>query len=161
MQNTEMRMCMQRITDKIDQLLANQISPRNGQLHTADIGNVERDIKHIIEQNNDIKENLLERRECVSIPIQVNQDRKTEQEEEINGQSERIKELERQLKEKDAQTGKVSRTHFERITVLEEKLEEASKASEVLRENAKDVVKSEMKKMMSSTAKVLLAQFIP
>ena len=60
-------------------MLTNQISPRNGQLHTADIGNVERDIKHIIEQNNDIKESLLERRECVSIPIQVNQDRKTEQ----------------------------------------------------------------------------------
>ena len=82
-------------------------------------------------------------------------------EEEINGQSERIKELERQLKLKDAEAAKVSRTHFERMNVLEEKLQEASKASEVMRENAKDVVKSEMKKMMSSTAKVLLAQFVP
>lgn len=160
MQNTEMRMNMQRVGDKVDTLLslqsggsrASQGEPR---VTNEDIMNK---LEGLIEQNNELKDLVGTRRMSSSEEELLAQENVLKQQK-LNEQSEMLKRLEQILREKEQQLEKVMKSQNEKIKILEDKLEEQTQKTENAEKSTRNQIKSEVKKVLNSTGKFLISQF--
>ena len=141
LQNTEMRMNIQRISDKMDSLLNNHQQPRSSVGHENNNTQVLGKLDDIIKQNIELK-HLLQTNQTVSSNICRDET-----------QLEMLQSLEKKLKEKEEKLEREKRSMEERMMKLTQRLEEQEDMMN------KSQHQQEIKKMMSSTAKVLLSQF--
>ena len=77
----------------------------------------------------------------------------------LKDQTEMLRRLEHNLREKEQQLEEVARGQQETISLLERKLEEQIRLTESVQSTARSQLHSEVKKLMSSTAKLLVSQF--
>ena len=77
----------------------------------------------------------------------------------LRDQADILRRLEVNLKEKEEQLEEVARGQEETINQLERKLEEQMMLTESVQAGARSQLQAEVKKLMSSTAKLLLSQF--
>jgi chromosome segregation ATPase len=180
MQNTEMRMAMQRVTDKVDQVLTNQMTNRNVPVRTDDISiaDIKHELDRIKEQNTEIKNHLIQKQigeagseaDTTHTPMKhiarTEQLSKWQEENEtkqtkLDSYAHKLEQIENKLKEKEAQLQEISRSHDEEIQSVQEKLDTARSDADAMKEYARKEIRSELKKIMSSTSKVLHSQFSP
>jgi len=160
MQNTEMRMNMMRMGDKVDTLLALQSGGRkysHGELGTTN-EDIMRKLDGIIEQNNEIK-GLVGKTDNIDCDAELIAEENFIKEQKLNEQTEMLKRLEQILREKELQLGKVMKTQNEEIKILEQKLEEQTQLTENAQRITKTQINTELKKVVNSTAKLLMSRF--
>jgi len=150
MQNAEMRMNIQRISDKIDKLT---VSPQNQQGSVTNEDLMTK-LDLLLEQGRDIKVHS-ERGQLV----QAEEEIIAGKQQKLKEQAEVLRRLELNLKEKEHQLEEVVRGQEETITLLERKLEEQVMMTESIQTLARSQLLTEVKKVMSSTAKLLVSQF--
>jgi len=171
LQNTEMRMSMQRVSDKVDQLLSRNVPIRMAEQEIT-LGDVKHELGCIKEQNKQIKDCLIQKQ--VGQPavigdhekksgqdlIVLQEENETKQAK-LDRQAKKLEELEEKLREKENKLFSMSQNYEQNIAALKEQLDEAGNSTTAVKEMAKTEIRSELKKVMSSTAKVLHAQFVP
>lgn len=172
MQNTEMRMNMQRVGDKVDTLLSLQsggrrtsqgepkVTGRRASLGEPKVTNedIMNKLEGLIEQNNELKDLVGTRRMSSSEEELLAQENVLKQQK-LNEQSEMLKRLEQILREKEQQLEKVMKSQNEKIKILEEKLEEQTQKTENAEKSTRNQIKSEVKKVLNSTGKFMISQF--
>ena len=148
-QNTEMRMNVQRISDKMDSLLHGQhISAMSGP--QADVGSK---LDAILEQNKEIKM-LLGRRQSTNDAGDSLEDN-LEKQQKLNQEFEKVRLLKLALKEKEQRLEEELQRSAGRVQELEAKLEE----QQVIAERSQAAARAEVRKVLGSTARLLVAQF--
>jgi len=160
MQNTEMRMNMQRVGDKVDTLLSLTAGARRSSLGGGKVTNedIMKKLEGLVEQNSELKEMLGARRMSSSEDAQIAEENILKQQK-LTEQSEMLKRLEEILREKEQQMEKVVRSQNEKIKVLEQRLEEQIQINESAEHSTRTQIKSEVKKVLNSTGKFLVSQF--
>jgi len=158
MQNTEMRMNLQRVGDKVDSLLTLQSGERRMSHGETKVTNedIMRKLQEMAKPNDELKDLIKNRRGS-----NIEDEEYIQKQQKLNEQTEMLKRLEETLREKEQQLGKVMKSQNEKINILEEKLEEQSQIIEKSHQTMKTQLKSEVKKVMNSTAKLLMSQFQP
>ena len=153
MQNTEMRMNIQRISDKMDTLIgaSKQTSYPTLNTNTDDINGK---LENILEQNREMKL-LLEKHSGTKVRDETEEETLIKQQK-LNEQTEMLRRLEVTLREKEQQLEKEMSSRQEIIQQLEERLVEQTLMTE---RSQRSQLQSEVKKLLGSTAKLLLAQF--
>merc|ERR1711942_65929 len=123
MQNTEMRMNMQRVGDKVDTLLSMTAGRRRISLGGGKVTNedIMKKLEGLVEQNSELK-NILKQQK-------------------LTEQSEMLKRLEEILREKEQQMGKLVKSQNEKIKILEQRLEEQTQ----INENAEQSTRAQIK----------------
>ena len=159
MQNTEMRMNIQRISDKMDNLAQHQPN-KQGAVSNEDIM---AKLEQVLAQSRDIK-TLAERRpgpgeERGQLAKAEEEERLLGKQQKLKDQAEMLRRLEANLKEKEEQLEEVVRGQQETISLLERKLEEQILLTDSVQAGARSQLHSEVKKLMSSTAKLLVSQY--
>ena len=148
LQNTEIRMNIQRVSDKMDAMLALQQQQQSKQG-----GGGNQELQEVL-----AKLELLLAAQSKPSPALVG-----EQEVvagyKLRDQADILRRLEINLKEKEEQLAEVARGQEETIGLLQRKLEEQIMLTESVQAGARSHLQSEVKKLMSSTAKLLLSQF--
>ena len=137
MQNTEIRMNIQRVSDKLDAVLALQQPSKQGEAGQQEI---------------------LARLDLVLANSKAGPALAGDK---LREQADKLRRLEINLKEKEEQLEEVARGQEETINLLERKLEEQMMLTESVQAGARSQLQTEVKKLMSSTAKLLLSQFRP
>ena len=143
LQNTEMRMNIQRVSDKVDTLISKGNSGAGE--------DVTRKLDTILEQNREIK-HLLETSRAAAGAGSSNEESMSE------GhmlKQQKLRRLEETLQEKEQQLEQRQLLSEERVAELEQQLEEAQQ----LVARTQLAARTEVRKLLSSTAKLLLAQF--
>ena len=135
LQNTEMRMNIQRVSDKLDAMLALQQPNKQGGVSN---------------------EEILAKLDLVLAQNKAGPGLSGDK---LRDQADILRRLETNLKEKEEQLEEVARGQEETIRLLERKLEEQMMLTESVQAGARSHLQSEVKKLMSSTAKLLLSQF--
>jgi len=160
MQNTEMRMNMQRVGDKVDTLLSLTAGRRRSSLGGGKVTNedIMKKLEGLVEQNSELKDMLGERRMSSSGDTQLAEENILKQQK-LTEQSEMLKRLEEILREKEQQMGKLVKSQNEKIKVLEQRLEEQTQINENAEQSTRAQIKSEVKKVLNSTGKFLVSQF--
>jgi len=160
MQNTEMRMNMQRVGDKVDTLLSLQLAGRRLSNVEDKVTNEDilKKLEGIMDQNHELKD-LVSKRGMTNGEEELLAEENALKQQKLNEQSEMLKRLEQILREKEHQLGKVMKTQNEKIKILENKLEEQTQLAEMAEKSVKKEVKSEVKKVLNSTGKFLVSQF--
>jgi len=165
LQNTEMRMSMQRVSDKVDQLLSRNVPIRVAEQDIS-LTDVKHELGQIKEQNKQIKDCLMHKQAGQAAtkdhnikPVQdetaleeINETKQAK----LDMQARKLEELETKLKEKENKLVSLAQNYEQDISKLKEQLHVAGNSA---KEMAKTEIRSELKKVMSSTAKVLHAQF--
>lgn len=154
LQNTEMRMNIQRISDKMDSMLIHQSSHSSQVRQQDNSSDIMGKLDDIIKQNKDLKQ-LLEGKanEGNTASLALNKDDLIKQQN-VKDQTEMLRKLEQTLNEKEEQLELEKRKLEDRIRNLEQKLE--SEQEEMM---PRGQHQQELKKILSSTAKLLMAQF--
>jgi len=160
MQNTEMRMNMQRVGDKVDTLLSLQSGGRRASHGDAKVTNedIMNKLEGLIDQNNELK-NLVGPRRMSNPEEEVLAEENILKQQKLNEQSEMLKRLEQILREKEQQLEKVMKTQNDKIKGLEQRLGEQTQMTEKAEQSTKTQIKSEVKKVLNSTGKFLISQF--
>merc|ERR1711902_357326 len=153
MQNTEMRMNIQRISDKMDTLIGSQASNKSSPLNT-NTDDINGKLEQILEQNREIQL-LLEKNTNAKVRDDIEEENLIKQQK-LNEQTEMLRRLEITLREKEQQLEKEMSSKQEIIQQLEERLVEQTLMTE---RSQRSQLQSEVKKLLGSTAKLLLAQF--
>ena len=135
LQNTEMRMNIQRVSDKLDAMVALQQPNKQGGV---------------------TNEEILAKLDLVLAHSKAGPGLTGDK---LRDQADILRRLETNLKEKEEQLEEVARGQEETIRLLERKLEEQMMLTESVQAGARSHLQSEVKKLMSSTAKLLLSQF--
>ena len=135
LQNTEMRMNIQRVSDKLDAMLALQQPNKQGGVSN---------------------EEILAKLDLVLAQNKAGPGLSGDK---LRDQADILRRLETNLKEKEEQLEEVARGQEETIRLLERKLEDQMMLTESVQAGARSHLQSEVKKLMSSTAKLLLSQF--
>ena len=135
LQNTEMRMNIQRVSDKLDAMVALQQPNKQGGV---------------------TNEEILAKLDLVLAQSKAGPGLTGDK---LRDQADILRRLETNLKEKEEQLEEVARGQEETIRLLERKLEEQMMLTESVQAGARSHLQSEVKKLMSSTAKLLLSQF--
>ena len=160
MQNTEMRMNMQRVGDKVDTLLSMTAGRRRSSLGGGKVTNedIMKKLEGLVEQNSELKDMLSERRTSNSGDTQLAEENILKQQK-LTEQSEMLRRLEEILREKEQQMGKLVKSQNEKIKILEQRLEEQTQINENAEQSTRAQIKSEVKKVLNSTGKFLVSQF--
>eukprot|EP00092_Neocalanus_flemingeri_P000420 GFUD01000448.1.p1 GENE.GFUD01000448.1~~GFUD01000448.1.p1 ORF type:complete len:654 (+),score=170.01 GFUD01000448.1:222-2183(+) len=161
MQNTELRMNMQRVGDKVDTLLTLQgggrrFSHDEPKVTTND--DIMKKLEGIMEQNSEMRD-LLGKKKNGNSEGELVAEENFHKQQKLNEQSEMLKRLEQILREKEQQLGKVTKSQNESIKILEQKLEEQCQMTEKAQQVTRTQLNSEVKKVMNSTSKLLMSQF--
>merc|ERR1712066_69729 len=140
LQNTEMRMNIQRLSDKMDNLASKQ-----GGVSNEDIL-ARLDLVLAQSKNSDERGQRSDQEEIFN------------KQQKLKEQAEMLRRVEHNLKEKEQQVEQVVRGQQETINLLERKLEEQIKLTDSVQAAARSQLHSEVKKLMSSTAKLVVSQ---
>jgi len=153
LQNTEMRMNIQRISDKMDSIL-NVHSPNKNNVNVNTLQNDEimGKLDSILEQNKEMKTLLDKHKPNIAEENKIKQQK-------LQDQAEMLQRLEQKLKEKEQQLFKELSNKQETIRALEQKLEEQMILTENIQIAARGQLQGEVRKLLSSTGKLLLNQF--
>ena len=140
MQNTEIRMNIQRVSDKMDAMLALQQQQQQQSGKHGGVSNQEilAKLEQVVAAHSKPSPGLGAEQEAVSYKLR--------------DQADILRRLEISLKEKEEQLE-------ESIGLLQRKLEEQTRLTESVQAGARSHLQAEVKKLMSSTAKLLLSQF--
>ena len=148
-QNTEMRMNVQRVSDKMDSLLHGQ--------HTSAMPGPQADVASkldaILEQNKEIKM-LLRRRQSTN-DSGDSLDDNLEKQLKLNQEFEKVRLLKLALKEKEQRLEEEMQRSAGRVQELQVKVEE----QQVIAERSGAVARAEVRRVLGSTARLLVAQF--
>lgn len=144
-QNTEMRMNVQRISDKMDSMLHGQ--------HTGPQTEVTSKLDAILEQNKELKM-LLERRQSTNNTGDSIADN-LEKQQKLNQEFEKVRLLKLALREKEQFLEEELQRSESRLQELQGKFEEQV----VIAERSQSMAMSERRKLLGSTARLLVAQF--
>ena len=144
-QNTEMRMNVQRISDKMDSMLHGQ--------HTGPQTEVTSKLDAILEQNKELKM-LLERRQSTNNTGDSIADN-LEKQQKLNQEFEKVRLLKLALREKEQFLEEELQRSESRLQELQGKFEEQV----VIAERSQAMAMSERRKLLGSTARLLVAQF--
>merc|ERR1719320_2024483 len=141
MQNTEMRMNMQRVGDKVDTLLSMTAGRRRSSLGGGKVTNEDilKKLEGLVEQNSELKDMLSERRTSNSGDTQLAEENILKQQK-LTDQSEMLRRLEEILREKEQQMGKLVKSQNEKIKILEQS-EMLRRLEEILREKEQQMGK--------------------
>jgi len=158
LQNTEMRMNIQRLSDKMESL----INVQNMNPIKQNISNINNDelmgkLDLILEQNKEMK-NILGKQNVAHISTSASQEYFIKQQK-LQEQSEMLQRLENALREKEQQLAEELLNRDEVIRQLEKKLEEQTLITESTQQAARSMLQSEVRKLLGSTGKLLLNQF--
>merc|ERR1712227_452168 len=153
MQNTEMRMNIQRISDKMDTLIGASKQTSYPTLNT-NTDDIKGKLENILEQNREMKL-LLEKHSGTKVRDETEEETLIKQQK-FNEQTEMLRRLEVTLREKERQLEKEMSSRQEIIQQLVERLVEQTLMTE---RSQRSQLQSEVKKLLGSTAKLLLAQF--
>ena len=148
-QNTEMRMNVQRISDKMDLLLHGQHTPA---LSTPQ-ADVTGKLDAILEQNKEIKM-ILGRRQSTNDTGGSIEDN-LEKQQKLNQEFEKIRLLKLALREKEQHLEEELQRSEARVQELQGKLEE----QQIIAERSQAAARAEVRKVLGSTARLLVAQF--
>ena len=149
-QNTEMRMNVQRISDKVDKLIH---SPHAPSVSATSPDGITSKLDAILEQNMEIK-TLLGRQQASSESGSLIEDNLVKQQH-LNEELEKIKLLKLTLKEKEQHLEQEMQRNQSRVQELQEKFEEQV----VIAERSQEAARAEVRKLLGSTARLLVAQF--
>ena len=144
-QNTEMRMNVQRISDKMDSMLHGQ--------NTGPQTEVTSKLDAILEQNKELKR-LLERRQSANNTGNSIADN-LEKQQKLNQEFEKVRLLKLALREKEQFLEEELQRSESRLQELQGKFEEQV----VIAERSQSMAMSERRKLLGSTARLLVAQF--
>ena len=144
-QNTEMRMNVQRISDKMDSMLHGQ--------HTGPQTEVTSKLDAILEQNKELKM-LLERRQSTNNTGDSIADN-LEKQQKLNQEFEKVRLLKLALREKEQFLEEELQRSESRLQELQGKFEEQV----VIAERSQAMAMSERRKLLGSTARLMVAQF--
>ena len=149
-QNTEMRMNVQRISDKVDTLIHGPHAPT---VSATSPDGITGKLDAILEQNMEIK-TLLGRQQASSESGSLIEDNLVKQQH-LNEEFEKIKLLKLTLKEKEQHLEQEMQRNQSRVQELQEKFDEQV----VIAERSQEAARAEVRKLLGSTARLLVAQF--
>ena len=149
-QNTEMRMNVQRISDKVDTLIHGPHAPA---VSATSPDGITGKLDAILEQNMEIK-TLLGRQQASSESGSLIEDNLIKQQH-LNEEFEKIKLLKLTLKEKEQHLEQEMQRNQSRVQELQEKFDEQV----VIAERSQEAARAEVRKLLGSTARLLVAQF--
>ena len=148
-QNTEMRMNVQRISDKMDSMLHGQHNSAMSNQQT----DVTRKLDAILEQNKELK-TLLGRRQSKNNTDDSIADN-LEKQQNLNQEFEKVRMLKLALREKEQYLEEELQRSEGRLQKLQEKFEEQV----VIAERSQATAMAERRKLLGSTARLLVSQF--
>ena len=148
-QNTEMRMNVQRISDKMDSMLHGQHNSAMSSQQT----DVTRKLDAILEQNKELK-TLLERRQSKNNTDDSIAD-SLEKQQKLNQEFEKVRMLKLALREKEQYLEEELQRSESRLQKLQGKFEEQV----VIAERSHATAMAERRKLLGSTARLLVSQF--
>merc|ERR1712178_158030 len=149
----EMRMNIQRLSDKMESL----INVQNMNPIKQNISNINNDelmgkLDLILEQNKEMK-NILGKQNVAHISTSASQEYLIKQQK-LQERSEMLQRLENALREKEQQLAGELMNRDEVIRQLEKKLEEQTLITESTQQAARSMLQSEVRKLLGSTGKL-------